>query len=120
MLNIEGQQQTRNLRTKWRHYALLAALTVLYFAASKLGLHFFGLIHPSASAAWPPTGVAIAALLLFGQRTWPAIFLPFPLPQGERGRITVQPIKISNVAALCARNKIWEPCAQRTPHELIS
>ena len=32
-------------------------------------------MHPSASAVWPPTGVAIAALLVFGYRARPAIFV---------------------------------------------
>lgn len=53
---------------------LLGGLTGLYFLAGKLGLEFFGLLHPSASAVWPPTGVAIAALLLFGYRASPAVF----------------------------------------------
>jgi signal transduction histidine kinase/ActR/RegA family two-component response regulator len=64
-----------NAPANWRQYLLIAALTVVYFFAGKFGLHFFGLIHPSASAVWPPTGVAIAALLLFGYRVWPAVFI---------------------------------------------
>jgi signal transduction histidine kinase/ActR/RegA family two-component response regulator len=54
---------------------LLAALVGLYSVAGRVGLEFFGLLHPSASAVWPPTGVAIAALILFGYRVWPAIFV---------------------------------------------
>ena len=53
--------------------ALFAVLTVVYFAAGKLGLSF-ATLHSSASAVWPPTGIAIAAFLLFGPRAWPAIF----------------------------------------------
>src|SRR5215471_8630334 len=53
---------------------LLIALTVLYFAAGKLGLSF-ATVHSSASAVWPPTGIALAAFLLFGNRVWPAIFV---------------------------------------------
>ncbi len=30
-------------------------------------------MHPSASAVWPPTGIALAALLLWGVRLWPAV-----------------------------------------------
>ena len=52
----------------------LAALAALYFLAGKLGLHF-AFVHASASAVWPPTGIALAAVLLFGRRTWPAIFV---------------------------------------------
>jgi signal transduction histidine kinase/ActR/RegA family two-component response regulator len=59
----------------WRQFLLIAALIAIYFLAGRFGLYFFGLLHPSASAVWPPTGVAIAALLLFGYRVWPAIFI---------------------------------------------
>jgi signal transduction histidine kinase len=54
---------------------LNAAFLVVYFAAGKFGLAFFGLIHPSAAAVWLPTGVAMAALLLFGSRLVPAVFV---------------------------------------------
>lgn len=57
-----------------RHYALIIGLTVVYYLAGRAGLHFFGLLHPSASAIWVPTGIAIASLLVFGLRVWPAIF----------------------------------------------
>ena len=49
-------------RLRW--FALLAGLTGVYFLAGRVGLEFFGLLNPSASAVWPPTGVAIAALLV--------------------------------------------------------
>ena len=32
-------------------------------------------MNPSASAVWPPTGIALAATLLLGYRIWPAILL---------------------------------------------
>src|SRR5260370_119176 len=40
--------------------------------AGKLGLHF-AFVHASATAVWPPTGIALAAFLLFGPRVWPAV-----------------------------------------------
>jgi signal transduction histidine kinase/ActR/RegA family two-component response regulator len=61
--------------SRLRFGLLLSGLVGLYFLAGKFGLEFFGLLHPSASAVWPPTGVAIAALILFGYRVWPAIFV---------------------------------------------
>ena len=54
--------------------ALLVGITAVYFVAGKVGLDFFGLLNPSASAVWPPTGVAIASLLLYGYRAAGAIF----------------------------------------------
>ena len=54
---------------------LNAVLLIVYFAAGKFGLSFFALIHPSASAVWLATGIAMAALLLGGLRLVPAIFV---------------------------------------------
>jgi len=51
---------------------VLAALTALYVLAGKLGLHL-AIVHASATAVWPPTGIALAAFLLFGPRVWPAV-----------------------------------------------
>src|ERR671924_339923 len=53
---------------------LIGILTVVYFIAGKLGLMLASL-HASASPVWPPAGIALAALLLFGYRAWPAIFI---------------------------------------------
>jgi signal transduction histidine kinase/CheY-like chemotaxis protein len=57
-----------------RRSVLIVAVGALYFLGGKLGLEFFGLVHPSASAVWPPTGIAIASLIVFGPGVWPAIF----------------------------------------------
>ena len=51
----------------------LVAIGAIYFALAKAGLALAS-IHPSATPIWPPTGVALAAVLLWGYRTWPAIF----------------------------------------------
>jgi diguanylate cyclase (GGDEF)-like protein/PAS domain S-box-containing protein len=53
---------------------VLAALAAAYFVAGKLGLAL-AVVHANASAVWPPTGIAIAGLLLFGPRVWPAVFV---------------------------------------------
>jgi signal transduction histidine kinase len=53
---------------------MLGGLVVVYFLAGKLGLHF-AFVHASASPVWPPTGIALAAVLLLGVRAWPAIFI---------------------------------------------
>ena len=56
-----------------RFASTLVGLAALYFAAGKLGLSF-ATVHSSASAVWPPTGIALGAFLIFGRRVWPAIF----------------------------------------------
>ena len=54
--------------------ALLAGLCAVYFVAGKLGLRL-AFVNPSATAVWAPTGIALAAFLIFGLRVWPAILL---------------------------------------------
>lgn len=51
----------------------LVVIGAIYLASAKGGLALAS-IHPSATPIWPPTGVALAAVLLRGYRTWPAIF----------------------------------------------
>src|SRR5438093_6064637 len=53
---------------------LIGLLAIAYFIAGKLGLMLASL-HASASPVWPPAGIALAAMLLFGYRVWPAIFV---------------------------------------------
>ena len=52
----------------------LTLLTLVYFVAGKLGL-LLAFVHASATAVWPPTGIALTAFLLLGSRVWPAILL---------------------------------------------
>jgi signal transduction histidine kinase/CheY-like chemotaxis protein len=56
-----------------RRLLALLALFVAYLATAKLGLSLASL-HPSATAVWPPTGIAIAGVLLLGRSALPAIF----------------------------------------------
>jgi diguanylate cyclase (GGDEF)-like protein len=53
--------------------ALFVGLVALYFIVGKLALRL-AFLNASASPVWPCTGIALAALLLFGYRVWPAIF----------------------------------------------
>jgi diguanylate cyclase (GGDEF)-like protein len=60
-------------RWSLRQIGLLLGLALLYTAAGKLGLRL-GIVNPSASPVWAPTGIAIAAFVVVGVRIWPAIF----------------------------------------------
>jgi diguanylate cyclase (GGDEF)-like protein/PAS domain S-box-containing protein len=62
------------MNLKLRELATAAALAVVYFGAAKLGLKF-AFVNASATAVWAPTGIALAAFLIFGFRVWPGIFL---------------------------------------------
>ena len=63
-------KMTRHFQTA----AFIVILAVLYFCAGSFGLSL-ARVHPSASAVWPPSGIALAAILLWGPRLWPGIFL---------------------------------------------
>jgi diguanylate cyclase (GGDEF)-like protein len=60
-------------RSRVRDLALLIGVAVFYFVAAKLGLRL-AVVNASATAVWPPAGIAFAAFLLLGVRAAPAIF----------------------------------------------
>jgi signal transduction histidine kinase len=49
-------------------------LAALYLAAARLGLAFDA-VAGFATLVWPPSGIALAALILLGVRMWPGIFV---------------------------------------------
>jgi diguanylate cyclase (GGDEF)-like protein len=57
-----------------RRLLTLAALAAVYFVAAKFGLAF-AFVNASATAVWPPTGIALAAILVLGYEVWPAILV---------------------------------------------
>src|SRR5436309_15885158 len=52
----------------------IGVLALIYFVAGYLSLKL-AFVNPSASPVWPPAGIALAALIVFGYRMWPAIFV---------------------------------------------
>jgi PAS domain S-box-containing protein len=64
--------------TSWRsagHYLLyVLLLAAVYFAAVKIGLAL-AFSTKLVTAIWPPTGIALIAMLLFGRRVWPGVFI---------------------------------------------
>src|SRR5437762_3698643 len=69
--NARAQMAARSL---WRDAFAMATLAIIYFISAKLGLRL-ALVHESATAVWPPTGISLAALLLFGKRVWPGVLI---------------------------------------------
>ena len=73
-------KSSRNAREPPRAHPLgsdavrLILVGFAYFALAYLGLRLAS-INPSATPIWPPTGLAIAAILLWGPRIAPAIFV---------------------------------------------
>jgi PAS domain S-box-containing protein len=52
----------------------VVVLAAAYVAAAKIGFSL-AFATKQITAVWPPTGIAVAALLIFGTRMWPGVFL---------------------------------------------
>ena len=57
-----------------KNLVVIAFVAAIYFLAAKLGLSL-AFANVSVSPVWPPTGVAIAAMLCFGYRATPGILI---------------------------------------------
>src|SRR5438034_9893458 len=69
---MTNSRKTASTALRWSARAL--ALAAAYFVVAKIGLRY-ATIGPSISPVWPPTGLAVAALVLVGPGYWPAILL---------------------------------------------
>jgi signal transduction histidine kinase len=56
-----------------RTFVALALVALAYWVAAQLSLNL-ALVHGQVTPIWPPTGIALVAILVFGRRVWPAIF----------------------------------------------
>jgi diguanylate cyclase (GGDEF)-like protein len=61
-----------NLARSPAYWLRLAVVFGLYFGSAKAGLAF-AFANQSVTAIWPPTGLALAAVFIWGYRVWPAI-----------------------------------------------
>ncbi|MGW2832734.1 MASE1 domain-containing protein [Streptomyces sp. NPDC001286] len=67
---------TEDLRRAVGYALEVTAVAACYFAAGRLGLMRQLVVDGAVvTPIWPPTGVAVACLLLFGMRSWPGIAL---------------------------------------------
>src|SRR5947208_9584945 len=60
--------------TRVKYVGKVAAIAVLYILAARGGLQLDA-VSGFATLVWPPTGIALATLLLGGYRLWPGIFV---------------------------------------------
>jgi len=74
MIGATAQSAREQMTHRLRYALQIAAVAVAYFAAARVGL-LAAVAQPVVSSAWPPSGVALAALLLLGLRLWPGIAL---------------------------------------------
>src|SRR3954451_22049641 len=82
----------RPLREHGTYLAGVPAVAAAYYVAAKVGLRL-AYLNGAVTAFWPPIGVGIAALVLFGPRLWPGVVAgdllagdystPFPVVAGQ-------------------------------------
>jgi signal transduction histidine kinase len=63
-----------NSQKLWTWLGQVILLAVVYHLAARLGLSM-AYLQSNTSPVWPPTGIALAALLIFGLSRWPGVTL---------------------------------------------
>jgi integral membrane sensor domain MASE1 len=91
-----------------RRYAILAmwifVVAAAYYAAATIGLRL-AIVGGQVTPLWPPTGIALACLILFGSRVWPGITLG-----ALAANITLGPTAAA-VVAISVGNTLAPVCA---------
>lgn len=72
------------MENRKRYLVQVLCLAAVYYGAAKLGLRL-AFETPSVTAVWAPTGIALAALVLFGFRLWPGVALGALLANASTG-----------------------------------
>jgi len=60
-------------RSRLGYAVAIAALAIVYVVAARAGL-MMDAVAGFATLVWPPSGLALAALLILGPRLWPGVF----------------------------------------------
>lgn len=62
----------KTMSQKLKYVGGILLLSLLYLITAKIGLSFYA-VSGFATLVWPPTGIALAALLLYGFKYWPGV-----------------------------------------------
>ncbi len=84
LARIDGASGTRprgDAGVRLSYVGSLALLAVAYYGAAKLGLAA-GALKGNVTPVWPPTGLAVGALIVFGRRLWPGVTIGALLVNG--------------------------------------
>src|SRR5438067_11755462 len=63
---------SRRVDARYGYPVRLAIVCAVYFGAAKAGLAF-AFANQSVTSIWPPTGLALAAVVIWGYRVWPGV-----------------------------------------------
>ena len=92
--------------SSWRLIGLNLLVALVYFGSAELGLSL-AFAHNNVSPVWPPTGIAIASLLIFGRRLWPAIFVGALVANIRTGIPVISAMAIATGNTLEALAAFW-------------
>ena len=67
------------------YLAKVAVIAGAYYGSAKVGLDL-AFATKSVTAIWPPTGIALAALVIWGRSVWPGVALGAFLANGPAFR----------------------------------
>jgi PAS domain S-box-containing protein len=103
---------------RWLDAGSVILLAAVYYAAAKIGLRL-AYLNGAVTALWPPIGVGIAALVLYGPRLWPGIVIgdlfvgDYSTPLGTvLGQTTGNTLEVV-VAAVVLRRLVGRPAMDR-------
>src|SRR5438477_4821083 len=72
MLIMMAQKLKSNLTPSLTTFTRVVILTAFYFVGGLLGKQA-SFLSGSVALVWPPAGIALAGILLFGVRFWPGV-----------------------------------------------
>ena len=70
MFPLPAQDDTRPRLGSWSEFSVSVILFLVLVATAGLGQFIFYGMDTSPAVIWPPAGIALAAVLLFGYRMW--------------------------------------------------
>ena len=73
VLTVDAKHPVSRRVSNAAAYGLELALIVSAYAVLGEAGQLVPSLNPTAAPCWPPTGIALALLLLWGYRIWPAI-----------------------------------------------
>ena len=100
LLTVDPPIPPWRARRTLMYVAKVLALALAYYVAARLSLRL-ALVREQVTPIWPPTGIAVVGLLLFGRRMWPGIALGAFLVNAPIGPtpLAAAGIAIGNTAA---------------------
>ena len=91
-----------------RFVSLLAIFTIAYVLTGMVGL-FIQTGHDGITPIWPPSGIALYALLRFGPRMWPLVFISIVI-LGWHYSIPPLSVMLAAIANTCEVLLGWQLC----------